>query len=85
MINIFHIAKGWFSSLIYATDQQKKLSAERMAVCETCPFAVETTFTKILPNEALEEKKKACKFCGCPIYEKSLVKEEKCPMNLWKR
>lgn len=84
-MNIFHIAKGWFSSLIYANDEQKKLSAERMAVCLKCPFAVETTFTKILPNKAVEEKKKACKFCGCPIYEKSLVKEEKCPENRWKR
>ena len=85
MFNPIHIFTGWFRSLIYATDKQKKLSAERMSVCETCPFAIVTTFTKILPNEALEEEKKACKFCGCPIYEKSLVTEEKCEMNLWKK
>lgn len=82
---ISHIAKGWFASLVYATKKQKKLSSERLPICENCPFAIVTKFTKILPNEALEEEKKACKFCGCPIYEKSLVPEEKCEMNLWKR
>lgn len=84
-MKIVRIAKGWFRSMVFSTKKQKKLSDERMKVCVDCPFAVVTKFTKILPNEALEEEKKACKFCGCPIYEKSLVTEEKCEMNLWKR
>lgn len=85
MIKPWNILKGWFASLIYASERQKKLSAKRMAVCEQCPYAKVTAFTKILPNEALEEEKKACQFCGCPVYEKSLVKKEKCPLNLWER
>lgn len=85
MANPLHIAEGWFASQIYATPEQKELSEERLSVCRTCPFAVETTFLKILRDSAIEEKKKACKFCGCPIVEKSLVKEEKCEMNFWKK
>lgn len=84
-MNILHVLKGWFRSQVYSTNKQRKLSEERLEVCKSCPFAVEKTFLKILPNRAVEEKKKACTFCGCPIVEKSLVKEEKCPLNLWKR
>lgn len=84
-MNILHVLKGWFRSQVYSTNKQRKLSEERLEVCKSCPFAVEKSFLKILRNEAVEEKKKACPFCGCPIVEKSLVKEEKCPLNLWKR
>lgn len=85
MKKIFHIINGWFSSQVYSSKAQKRLSSERLDVCKTCPYAVETSFLKILRNEAVEEKTKACKVCGCPIQEKSLVKKEKCPMNLWNR
>lgn len=85
MINIIHIAKGWFRSYIYAPKKVKSLSEERLEKCRSCAFAVEKTFLKILRDDAVEEKKKACMFCGCPVVEKSLVEEEKCEMNLWLR
>ena len=85
MKKIFHIAQGWFSSLIYSTDKQNRLSKKRLRVCKNCPYAVEKTFLKILRDDAIEEKKKACIFCGCPIYEKSLVENEHCEMNIWEK
>ena len=85
MKKIFHIAQGWFLSYIYAPKKVTKLSDERLTVCNSCPFAVEKYFLKVLRDSAIEEKKKACSFCGCPIYEKSLVKNEHCEINLWKK
>ena len=85
MKKIFHIAQGWFASLIWTSKEIKKLSDERLSICNSCPYAVEKSFLKILRDSAIEEKKKACKFCGCPIYEKSLVKNEHCEINLWKK
>lgn len=85
MKNILHIIKGWFRSYIYSSAKIKQLSEERLKVCRDCPFAVEKTFLKILRDDAVEEKKKACKFCGCPIVEKSLVENENCHLNLWER
>jgi hypothetical protein len=85
MMNIIHIVKGWFRSYFYASERIKKLSEQRLEVCRNCPFAVEKSFLKFRENEAIQEKTKACQFCGCPIIEKSLVKEEKCHLNLWKK
>ncbi len=84
-MKIIHILKGWFRSYFYASERIKTLSEERLEVCRDCPFAVEKSFLKFRENEAVEEKTKACKHCGCPIIEKSLVEEEFCPMNLWKK
>jgi len=82
-VKLFRIITGWFRSQVYTPKKIKKLSEERLEVCKTCPFAVETKFLNIIRGEALEEKKKACKFCGCPIKEKSLVETEECELNLW--
>ncbi len=84
-MKIFHIIKGWFRSYIYASKKAKTLSEERLDKCRNCSYAVEKTFLTILRDDAVEERKKACTFCGCPVVEKSLVEEEKCEMNLWKR
>lgn len=83
--NLLHIIKGWFRSYIYAPKEVKTLSEERLLVCEYCDFAVEKSFLSFRANDAVEIKKKACTYCGCPVIEKSLVEEEKCPLNLWKR
>ena len=84
-LNIWHIIQGWFHSQIYTPEKVKKLSKERLDVCLECPYAVEKSFLKFREDSAFEEKTKACKFCGCPIQEKTLVVKEKCPKNLWKK
>ena len=85
MMNPFHILQGWFYSLIWTPKNVEKLSKERLMVCKTCPFAVEKSFLKFREDSAFEEKTKACKFCGCPVQEKSLVPKEKCELKLWKK
>lgn len=85
MIKPIKILKGWFRSYFYASERLNKLSSERLEVCRDCPFAVEKSLLKFREDKAVEEKTKACKFCGCPVIEKSLVEEEKCHLNLWKK
>ena len=85
MIKLFHILQGWFYSLIWSPKRIKKLSNERLEICRKCPFAVEKSFLKFREDSAFEEKTKACKFCGCPIIEKSLVPKEICELKLWKK
>jgi len=80
-----HILKGWFRSYFYASERTKTLSEQRLEVCRDCPFAVEKSFLKFRDDEVVQEKTKACQFCGCPVIEKSLVEEEKCHLNLWKK
>lgn len=84
-MNFIHIIKGWFRSQFYASDRLKKLSSDRLEVCRTCPYAVEKSFLKFRDDQAIQEKTKACQFCGCPVIEKTLVEEEKCHLNLWKK
>lgn len=85
MPNPLHILKGWFRSYIYAPKKIQTLSEQRLEKCRVCPFAVEKTFLKILRAGAVEEKKKACQFCGCPTVEKSLVENENCPKGYWEK
>jgi hypothetical protein len=83
--NVIHIVTGWFRSYFYVSKRVKKLSEERLQVCRECPYAVEKSFLRLRDGNGFNERKKACKFCGCPIVEKSLVPDEKCEMNLWKK
>ncbi|AZA82175.1 hypothetical protein C1637_09910 [Chryseobacterium lactis] len=85
MLKPIHILKGWFRSYFSVSEKIRILSEQRLVVCRNCPFAVEKSFLKFRENQAMEEKTKACEKCGCPIIEKSLVEDEKCPMNLWKK
>ena len=86
MFNPIHILKGWFRSYIYAPKEAKTLSEERLDICRSCDFAVEKAFLQFRDNGTADNVKvKACSYCGCPVIEKSLVEEEHCPLNLWKR
>ncbi len=82
--SIENIIKGWFFSLIYAPKNIKRMSFERLQECNKCEVAIPSTVLKFIKGNAVEEKCKKCMFCGCPTYEKSLVKEEKCELNKWK-
>lgn len=84
-MNFLHIAEGWYKSKIHTDKDSVALSKERLKICVECPDAVEKEFLKLINGEAIEEKTKACKLCGCPIVEKSLVTNEKCKLGKWKR
>lgn len=85
MMNLSHILEGWGKSLglLEVTEQNKKLSCARMAICTGCEHARESSFLKIIGREAHDIKAVACTKCGCPVNEKTLVTTEKCPIGLW--
>ncbi len=84
-INLKHIAEGWGKSMgwLEITEDCAKLSQERLNICATCPFAEESSFLKVFRKEAKDLNAIGCKKCGCPVNEKTLVTDEKCPLNKW--
>lgn len=84
-INLQHIIKGWFKSKIHSDEFSKELSRERLAICAKCPHCVDSKFLKFINGKVESINQKMCELCGCPVVEKSLVKEEKCPINKWPR
>lgn len=61
----------------------KRRSRERLKECAKCDDAIDSSVLKFINGEAEQIKCKACRFCGCPVVEKSLVKNEKCHLNKW--
>lgn len=84
-MNLLHIAEGWGKSLgwLNIDAETAKLSQERLKICATCPMAKESTFLKIFKGEAKDLDAIYCTGCGCPVNEKSLVKNENCPQEKW--
>ena len=85
MINPFHIIKGWFYSLIFASATKKKLSKERLKECESCEEAVKSDMLTLVNGSFENVNCLRCTICGCPVLQKSLVKNEKCPKGKWKK
>ena len=83
--NFSHIIEGWSKSmgLMDVTEENKKLSVDRLKICGDCPSAVESSFLKILRGNADQIKAIKCGVCGCPVNEKTLVTDEKCPFKKW--
>ena len=53
-------------------DRNKKLSGERMEICNKC-----NEKTRITKNIYI------CGLCGCVLDSKTRVKDEKCELNKW--
>lgn len=92
MINVKHIAQGWGKSLgwLQTTPEESLLSIERLNICATsgengsaCEHAKPSSLLKLLRGEAKQMDIIYCDKCGCPATEKSLVTDEKCPLNKW--
>lgn len=84
-MNLLHIVEGWSKSLelIGTSDEIRELSKKRMTVCATCPKARESRFLKIFRGSADDVPAIYCTICKCPCNEKSLVKNETCPLGKW--
>lgn len=85
MINPIHILQGWFASLIWASSATIRLSIERLKECKKCENTTQSSLLKIVKGSFEEINCLRCNSCGCPIVEKSMVKDEKCPLNKWKQ
>lgn len=85
MINLLNIAEGWGKScgLLEVKPAVKALSIERMKVCAECPEAKKSSFLKLIKGNAHQLAAIYCNKCKCPVNEKSLVKNEKCPLKKW--
>jgi hypothetical protein len=85
MVNLKHILIGWGKSLklLEVTPEEEVMSVARLQVCAVCPFATESSFLKLIKGDGVDMEAIACSKCGCPVNEKSLVKEETCPENKW--
>jgi hypothetical protein len=88
MAGLKSIYEGWAKSLGLAkvSEENKKLALERVKICVKCPHAKEMWLKKfidgILQNDELGSGI-GCGKCGCPVNEKALVNNEKCPENKW--
>jgi len=84
-MNLKHIAIGWAKTLnlIEASKEDKIRSQERIMICTACPHAKSSSFLKFLRGNGHNIAAVKCGLCGCPINEKTLVKEEKCKDNRW--
>lgn len=84
-MNLLHIAEGWSKSLglLEVSEENKRLSEERISICAICPHAKESSILKFFRDDAKELGAIVCGKCGCPVNEKTLVNDEKCPEGNW--
>ena len=85
MRKLIHILKGWFAFKIHSSKKVECISKLRLLECEKCQFAKPKKWLKFINGEANETESLACDKCGCPVVQKSLVKEEICPIGKWKQ
>lgn len=88
MADLAHIAEGWAKSLhlIKTSDENKALALERVRICVQCPYSQEMWLKKFVDGFLKRDELGSgigCSICGCPVNEKALVVDEKCPKNLW--
>lgn len=70
------IFDGW-KNVLFTDEEIEILSAERMAICNECPFKEEVDLMG-LRNEI-------CGECWCPLKAKTRSPESKCPKDKWNR
>ncbi|MFT3908322.1 MAG: hypothetical protein QM737_02765 [Ferruginibacter sp.] len=66
------IITGW-KNVVFTDEEIEKLSAERMEVCNACPFK---QFSEILKMEI-------CGECLCPLKAKTRSPLSNCPKKKW--
>lgn len=87
MIKIRNILVGWGRRLgiIRTPIDVQILSKERLSMCGKCVYAKHMKLLEIINGKDEYVNTLMCTGCGCPCLEKSLVREEKCPLNKWIR
>lgn len=88
MVNLKNIYIGWTKSLGLAkvSEENKELAKKRVAICVECPHAKEMWLKAFIDGMLKNDELGSgigCNLCGCPINEKALVPDEKCPDNRW--
>ena len=84
-MNVLNIIRGWLLGLNWTkrTPEINRLSKERLSVCKVCMHSKSTKVLRVLNGKENYEDSLMCTKCSCPCLEKSLVKQEKCPLKKW--
>lgn len=80
-----HIVIGWGKKYgwLPTIKAEEKLSELRLRICQGCPFHEASKVLEILNGHANYVDTIYCKKCSCPASQKSLVVDEKCPVDKW--
>ena len=84
-INLLHIAKAWAKThgLMDISQEEQELSNARLEICGVCDAAQESKALEVIKGSVEKMDIIYCTKCTCPCHEKSIIKEEKCPLNKW--
>lgn len=84
-MNLIHIAQGWAKALgvLEVSEEEKAVSVQRMKTCADCPKAKSTKVLEIVNGKGEYLNTIYCTECFCPVHQKSLVTNEKCPLGKW--
>jgi hypothetical protein len=87
-VNLKNIYEGWSKSLGLAevSEENKELAKKRMSICVECKHAKEMWLKKFIDGALKNDVVGSgigCGVCGCPVNEKALVIDEKCPEDRW--
>lgn len=83
-----NIFTGWAKhlDLIEVSKEEKVIAKARLEECVNCEFAKEQWLSKFVDGKLKKDIKGSgigCSICGCPVNQKALVMDEKCPKNKW--
>lgn len=85
MISVKNVIKGWARAFGFmkTPESDDQLSRRRLQICSQCKYAKTKKILEILNGTANQVDAMVCTKCHCPCLEKSLVREEHCPVNRW--
>jgi hypothetical protein len=84
-LKIINILTGWAKhfKLVSTSEAEIKMQELRLAICKDCIHAKQSKVLKLVNGTATHEDDKYCDLCTCPLTEKTIVADEKCPINNW--
>ena len=85
MTKILHIIQAWAKTLgwIKTTNEERELQKKRLDICLQCPHAKHSKTLEAIRGEITEVNVLKCDLCGCSLQEKTIIKNEKCPIEKW--
>ena len=69
--------------LIPVSSAEEKLAELRMQRCQRCIHSFESKVLRVVNGHGEYIRKLACRKCSCPVWEKTIVVDEKCPEGKW--
>ena len=84
MDNKFMAIVSGFKNYAFHNKEIEELALTRARICAECPFAVETMFKQMLPDDSIKEiAGLKCSDCGCILSAKVRQIIDSCPQHKW--